>query len=237
MSGGRWGSWLSVIGLFILVAGVAIWSTSSSRGSALSIAQRSNPDVTAARTIPVAPAAAATPTTFAATSTAQGVLACDDAQLTVALGGANDAAGSRSLVLVFRNISGTPCSLYGYPGVAVLNEAGAQVLQATRSLTDVTGDGTRSGRINTVVLDPQESASAGVWESDVATESPCPDYPAILVTPPGDSGARKINISVTPCSNTIGVTPVVPGISGSTLFVSPEVSPSQLLVGPGQPSW
>jgi hypothetical protein len=66
---------------------------------------------------------------------------CSDAQLTVALGGRNIAAGSSSQLVLFRNIRTAACSLYGYPGVAVLNDAGAKVLQASRSITDMTGDG------------------------------------------------------------------------------------------------
>ena len=54
------------------------------------------------------------------------------AALQVSVGGANGAAGSIYYPLDFTNISGAPCTMYGYPGVSFVSAAGRRRSSAGR---------------------------------------------------------------------------------------------------------
>ncbi len=118
--------------------------------------------------------------------------------------------------ILFRNIGGAVCHLYGYPGVAGLDDAGLQVVQAGRTLGGYLG-GIMSGTSPPVVeLLPGETASALVEATDVppGTERSCPTYPMLLVTPPDDTQSVRVSLPLFGCSG-FQVHPVVAGITGS----------------------
>jgi hypothetical protein len=60
---------------------------------------------------------------------------CSFSRLTVTGSGGGGALGHEGAVLLFESTGPSPCSLYGYPGVAGLNAEGVQVTQAVRTLT------------------------------------------------------------------------------------------------------
>jgi Protein of unknown function (DUF4232) len=61
-------------------------------------------------------------------SSSPAVPACATSELAVSLGQGNGAAGSTIVPLVFRNNSGSACTLYGYPGVSfVTGPGGSQI--------------------------------------------------------------------------------------------------------------
>jgi Domain of unknown function (DUF4232) len=103
------------------------------------------------------------------------------------------ALGNVAVTLLFRNVSTTTCSLYGYPGVAGLDAGSRQVTQARR---------TQSGYFailptldRPVTLPPGAAASALVDGGDnPLTGSTCPIYPAFLVTPPGAYTSTEVPI-------------------------------------------
>jgi hypothetical protein len=137
------------------------------------------------------------------------------------------AGGAASEVIAFTNTSSEPCSLTGYPGVAALDNQGAQVEQARRQLNAMLGGQYEGNQPQTVPLGPGELASATVEGSDVPLgASACPAYfGSFLVTAPnGTTSVTLTSIGIQgpdfaehgfPGCSPLVVTPVVPGTTGS----------------------
>lgn len=155
-----------------------------------------------------------------ATSTVTGTPLCTGSAVGVSGQAASAAAGHQGVVLLFVNNGSASCLLYGYPGVAGLDASGAQAVQATRTPTGMMG-GLAPGVTTPpkVTLSPRQKASAVVEGSDVVqgTETGCPSYPALLVTPPNTKTSVTVPLGLPGCSP-IEVHPVVSGTSGSTQF-------------------
>ena len=130
------------------------------------------------------------------------------------------AMGNVEVTLVFRNVGTTPCTLYGFPGVAALDAGGREVAQAQRTQSGYFAIAPSPYRA--VRLLPGGAASAIVAGSDSQpTSSPCPIYPAFLVTPPGTYNSTKVPVSSPnftrngfPGCYGLAVQPVVTGTSG-----------------------
>lgn len=152
-----------------------------------------------------------------APSTTVGTPNCAFSQLDVSATG-NSGAGHIGVVLRFKNTSTETCTLVGYPGVAALNAAGKQVVQAKRTLSEYLGGIPTGQRPPVVTLTPGASASALVEGTDVPTGNAhaCPTYPKLLVTPPNTRQSVTILMSMPGCSP-IEVHPVVSGASGSMI--------------------
>jgi len=155
------------------------------------------------------PASSSAPTTT--TSAAAAGPICENGQLAVRTFSEQPAAGTVPLILRFVNVGKTTCRLSGYPGVAALNFQGVQVVQATRGATVPT----------TVSLAPGQTASATLFGSDDRLQgtTPCPLYPALLVTPPNATESVKVDVAGPdgtglPGCNALGINPVVPGANG-----------------------
>jgi hypothetical protein len=114
---------------------------------------------------------------------------------------------------VFRNTGTSSCSLNGYPGVAGLDATGAQQDQAERTLAGYLG-GIRSGRASRVTLAPGATASATIEASAAGTGPECPAYPRVLVTPPNETHAVRLDWPNDGCTG-LQVHPVVTGRTGS----------------------
>jgi len=123
--------------------------------------------------------------TAAGTGTARAV--------TVAVGSRRSAARVVTRYrLEFTNLSGAPCSLSGYPGVAAYRGDGAQVGNAAGRDTSVAA--------RRVVLAPGASAHAAVVAS--VSRGPCRPVVAtgLRVVPPGQSVARYVRHALPACS-------------------------------------
>jgi hypothetical protein len=156
-------------------------------------------------------------TTSSAPTIVPSVAACRNDQIVGTEKGPVAGAGHEGNVLLFTNESGTPCTLTGYPGVAMLSSTGQQLLQAQRSLSGYLGGLASNTTVPpAVTLQPSQTASAIVEGTDVpaGTETSCPSYPALLVTPPNLTQSTKVTPGLPGCS-TIYVHPVVPGSTGS----------------------
>ena len=143
-----------------------------------------------------------------------GTKPCGNGDVSVAVGRSAVATGHVGVTLVFHNVSGAECSLYGYPGVAGLDHQGHQVVQARRSLSGYLGG---SYALRPVALRADERASARVEGTDVPAGGPtaCPSYPRLLVTAPGLTRSQVLDASLPGCS-AIEVHPVVAGTTGRT---------------------
>jgi Domain of unknown function (DUF4232) len=126
--------------------------------------------------------------------------------------------GHDSLLLTFENTGASICSLYGYPGVAGLDAAGMQVVQARRTLNGWVGGVALNQKAQTVILAKGEFASAIVEGTDVPVNndnSLCHTYPKLLITPPNTTRSVVEDDKFGSCSG-IQVHPVVAGTTGST---------------------
>ncbi len=198
-------------------------SSPSSAGSTTADSSSTSETGTVATTVTtVTKTAIATPTTTSSTSSSTTTVAatppCAASELQVEAASLGAAAGHEGLVLLFKNIAPGACTLTGYPGVAGLDSAGNQVTQAQRMLSAYMGGYQGSSPTPpTVTLATGETASATVQGSDVTVgnETTCPTLAAMLVTPPNTSTSVRLPQAPPDCSGLI-VTPVVPGMSGST---------------------
>jgi hypothetical protein len=148
---------------------------------------------------------------------------CDNSHITVSDSGGGAALGHEDQVLVFTNDGHSVCTLTGYPGVAGLNPSGAQVVQASRTLSGyLRGLLPGATALPVVSLAPGQTASALAEGTDNPTgPQPCPHYPALLVTPPGLTEQVQVQVSDLstqgfPGCSGVEVHPVVPGSSGAS---------------------
>jgi len=168
-------------------------STPSTPGPATS----SSPTSTVT-TSPPPGASSSSPAT--SSGSAAGPVACAESQLRASIDPrhipGNDVKGTdgriqHAVLVDFANTSATTCTLYGYPGAAIVDASGHQLQQAKRTLRGPLGGlppGT-SG-LPTVTLAPRGYAAAFVEGEDQreigAAQAGCdaPKYPRILITPP-----------------------------------------------------
>jgi hypothetical protein len=153
-----------------------------------------------------------TTTTTSATTAASG---CVLSQLAIT-SSSNAGLGHIGAILVFTNASQVTCTLQGYPGVAMLNAQGDQVVQAIRTPSGYLGGIQPGTSPPLVTLKPGAAASATLEGDDVptGTATTCPTYPKILVTPPNATQSATLPVSMPGCSP-VQIHPVVPGSSGS----------------------
>jgi hypothetical protein len=202
----------------LLVASSAVLTACGGSGSA----PKAAPTTTAPSTATVPSTTTAVPAGGTTTVPTSATLsACLLSGLLVSSGSAGGAAGSYGQTILFTNRGGTTCTMLGYPGVAALNANGQQVAQATRNPTGMMGGlQSTTSPISVVTLAPGQTASAEVEASDipVGTATSCVYYPALLVTPPGETHSVTVNVSVgisgIPGCVPIAVNPVVAGTSG-----------------------
>jgi len=132
----------------------------------------------------------------------------------VSAGTSNGAAGTIGQVILFTNTSTVTCLLHAFPGVAGLDNAGNQLVQATRvvNLAPFTGS---TASLPTVTLSPGATASALVFGSDVptGTATSCVTYAALLVTPPNAVQSVRVAVTMPGCAG-LRVGPVYPGTTG-----------------------
>jgi hypothetical protein len=148
-----------------------------------------------------------TTTSAPASTTTTGQTRCTSKNLTVTAGQSGGAAGHVITPVVFTNTGVAPCTIFGYPGAAAIDGSGSQVAQATR---------TPSPGPSRLTVAPGASASALVTNTSVpsGSQTSCPTWAGLLVTPPNDTQATKISISVPGCDG-FTVSAVVAGSTGS----------------------
>lgn len=150
---------------------------------------------------------------------------CQTNQLQVSLGASDVALGNIGQTILFTNVSRTPCTASGYPGVAALNAHGGQAAQAIRLLSGMVGGLQNSTTLVPVVtLAPGQIGSAEIEGSDnpVGAARSCVYYPAFYITPPDDFDTAFVyagvvqgsNIPGFPGCSPISVNPIVPGTTG-----------------------
>jgi hypothetical protein len=140
---------------------------------------------------------------------------CHTGGLRVALAGDEGAAGSVYLTFVLTNTGTSPCSLYGYVGMQMLNASG-------RALpTKVVRDGassTTAGPSRFLLLPGTAAKFQASYEHAMQGGLPsvCPMAATLEITPPDEFDHQTIPLEMDPCLGQINVTPVEPpGALGS----------------------
>lgn len=135
--------------------------------------------------------------------------ACQNGEIQVTDKQGQGAAGTISLVLVFQNVSGHACTLHGYPGASLVDQTGADLLDATRQLPD------GLAKAPVVLLAPGAQADALLLWSDVAGGSGCAGQNAasLLVTPPNTTQSSKLSLGGAQICSSFRVRPVLSGVT------------------------
>ena len=142
---------------------------------------------------------------------------CTGGQLSTTLGKQGVGLGHVGQVVVFTNVGTSGCTLYGYPGVAGLDAAGTQIMQAIRTPSGYLGGlwNAPNGPPPVVALAPGQVASALVEGVDNQVGSmPCVQLSSLLVTAPTTTRSVDLPSDSHECDG-LEVHPVVPGTSGA----------------------
>ena len=134
---------------------------------------------------------------------------CRDGQVSTSAGSRGAAGGSYYDVIVFRNVSTTTCSLFGYPGVMLADANG-------RAVRTVTPHDPGAGHL--VVLAPGGSASTTISGTDFGPNggaTPCKPSAGVLVIAPGQHRQTLVRGVGDRCYDEVFVQPVVAGTRGS----------------------
>jgi Protein of unknown function (DUF4232) len=205
-------------------------SSAPARSSASHVAQflpPASPAPVSATTMPPATGpVTTTPSTAAVTRpapppappVAAGPGACQASQLRLAVGAGNGAAGSIYYPVQFTNTSGVACTLYGYPGVALVSGPGGSVIgePALRNPTFPA---------RAVTIAPGAIAHAPLQVAVAANYPAAQCEPAtahwLQVYPPGSFTALVVAFTAQTCAkpvgdgSTLGIYVVLPGATGS----------------------
>jgi len=142
---------------------------------------------------------------------------CRDGQLTAtdSKRGRWQAMNQYGHVIVLRNVSGSACSLRGYPGVRLVDIAGHAIGK----------DAARGGGYvypdpgpTSVVLAPHTGTASFTFGGPAMTgggQTPCPTSTAAIVYPPGLRQQLRVNLVEPYCAGGITVTAVVAGSGGA----------------------
>jgi hypothetical protein len=174
--------------------GVLLAACGSSGGSAAPPAT-----VTATVTTTAPASTSAPPATGTSISPHAGPPACATSGLSVKLGPGNGAAGSTFIPIVFTNTTGSPCSLFGYPGVSfVTGQGGSQVGSAAMR------DPTQPARDIVLAAGGVAHATLRVVQADNFVAAAClPTAVSTLkIFPPGQTAPLYLAFSSRTCAST-----------------------------------
>jgi hypothetical protein len=204
----------AVAGAAGLLAGCGTSTPAASSGT-------TSPSASATTTPGTSPTAAATPTvsptTAVSSQPATSTAACATSALHVVVpsGSGNAAAGSAYYPIQFSNMSGSACTLYGYPGVSFVSAAGGSQIG-----TAATRDPTLPAKL--ISLSPGQTVHATLQVVDAL------NYPAggcglvtahwLKIYPPNQTAPLYVSFSAQTCSKPktiLSVQTVQTGSSGA----------------------
>jgi Protein of unknown function (DUF4232) len=138
-----------------------------------------------------------TPRPPASTPASAGTSQCTTADLRLTVGTSNGAAGTIYYPLDFTNASSSACTMYGYPGVAIVSSQGGNQIGAAA------GRGTTAPAL--VMLEPDATAHATLAVSDVLIGDNCLGQQVqvswVQVYPPDQYSALFAPLSRQGCAN------------------------------------
>lgn len=183
-------------------------------GSAAGPSPAPTATITVTSPTPGSPAAPASAPGSTAASSPAGPAGCATSALQASVGQGGGAAGSTYYPVEFTNVSGTTCTLYGYPGVSFVTKVGGQRIgRAARQ------DTTLARRLVTLAPGATAHALLQVVNAMNFPAAQCGLVTAhwLRVYPPGQFGALYIRFAAPACSSTakavriLGIQTVQPG--------------------------
>ena len=121
-------------------------------------------------------------------------------------------AGHSNMIIRFRNIGQTACSLRGYPGFDALKKNGDVLRHAKRTLNGYTGG---AKKVRTIVVEPNHLASADVeWLNfKPGTGGECRFAHTVAITAP--NATRTVHRKATVSACRLQIHPTVKGPTGN----------------------
>jgi septal ring-binding cell division protein DamX len=217
----------AALGAAMLAAGLLLTACTAGGGQPQSAGHHQAHSSHVAQFLPSSPAASApapSPSASAPRPTpvpAQPVVGapgqCTTGDLHLSVGAANGAAGSFYYPLQFTNTSAGTCTMYGYPGVALVSQPGGSVIGAA-----AVRNPTFPAEVVTLAPGAVAHASLQVAVAENYSASACGPTTAhwLQVYPPGEYAALSVPFTVQTCSkpvgdgSTLGIYVVRPGATG-----------------------
>jgi hypothetical protein len=151
----------------------------------------------------------------AATSANAVTPACGNSSLAVTHTPDNGATGHDSFVLLFRNVSHSTCTIFGYPGLDGMTAKGKVLVHAKRTLHGFAG-GVKVEKTVTVAAGHYAFAVAEWMDFNPKTSGPCKFSSYVLATPANTSHTVKLHVSVSNCD--LQIHPTEAGTDGNNQF-------------------
>ncbi len=152
-----------------------------------------------------------TSSTTAGSTTTAPSSRCRIGELSLSLGTPSPGAGQIYIPLVLRNSGSRTCTVFGYPGVSLLDASSNQIGQpATREPTNTP---------TTITLTPGSSASSALHtiNEGISTTSPClVPSTQVRVYPPDETQPIVFPGVIRVCGGVFSVTALVPGTTGTS---------------------
>lgn len=160
-----------------------------------------------------APPAAPSPATAAAVDAVPSgpPRPCTAANLDIRAGDTDAAVGNRSLSIVLANRGGAPCTLEGWPQVALLDSAGGEIGSVRTVEVEGTYLAPSAPPAEVLVAPGAEAWFAIGYAAAGAGDGPCPRASRLLVVPPGAGDALSVAVELAPCGGQVRVTPLRAG--------------------------
>jgi hypothetical protein len=197
----------------VAVAGLALAACSSGPTSGTGSTTTGRTTTTGRSTTTSTPSTTAPPTSSTTSTTGSpGLATCLATQLAMVPQNGNGAAGTIYQTVVMTNSSSTTCTLYGYPGMQLLDAQGGDI--PTTVVRGGLGGGAPAGATQPatlVTLAPGQAAAFAMQFEDVqvGNETSCPTSAKAEITPPNDTAPGVVAMAIGPCDNgTVHVSPV-----------------------------
>ncbi|MCW5316603.1 DUF4232 domain-containing protein [Nostoc sp. KVJ3] len=133
---------------------------------------------------------------------------CETSQLSVRRVSQDAGVGNVGLTYAFTNNSSSPCTLYGYPGLALLDAKG-QPLEGVKVIRSKDTYFSSKQPRQEVTLAPGKQASFQVAYNHISSpQDNCPISSKIEITPPNAYQHLTLTEEIKPCTGKVRVTPV-----------------------------
>lgn len=139
---------------------------------------------------------------------------CQNSQLHLSAGDARAGLGHFGQTIVFTNTSSKPCTMYGYPGLALVAGGQTMAVPVQHGSSYTFHD---TGR-QLVTLAPGATASftfGGLTVSQPGGQ-PCPRASAVRVIAPNDYTPIQLDVDTAGCPSGVDVSTVVAGSAGAS---------------------
>jgi Protein of unknown function (DUF4232) len=198
-------------GLLVTSLGVLGLAAGCSSGSSTATTTTTTRPTTTTTTGPTTTTSRPTTTTTTTATTAM----CQSSQLSVSPQQGSGAAGTIEMTVVFTNRGASTCSLFGYPGMQLLDASGGNLpTNVVRGGGPIFPVAAANQPPKTVLIASGASASFGLSYSDVpvGNETSCPTSANAEITPPGNTSSVTVALAIAPCGGgTVHVSPVYAG--------------------------